>query len=220
MACFTIDGSIGCGKSTIMEYIHNTFGVPIDLEPVTEKNPKWIPYLKKMYEQQIGTFEFQTRVWMDRCWMQPKLSSIIIERSPYFQENVFIPLAFKNKHITETENEILHEMYQKSQQYWKPNGYIYLRSNPQNCFERISGRGRECESSIPLEYLINLHELHEAAYVVAAANCIPIVCIDVENKTVAEIGTEVWKALIAFGINKQRRPSVESRDRDRERDRK
>jgi len=194
---FTIDGSIGSGKSTLLEYLHNNYNVPIDLEPIE----KWTPFLKRMYEDDAGTFEFQTRVWLDRCWIQPKRHvNIIIERSPFFQKEVFTQASLVNKKISESEFQILNEMYDKTMQLWSPKGYIYLRSNPVKCAERIRRRGRDCESTIPLDYLIQLHELHEKAYMVAAANYTPIICIDIEGKTVEEIAAEVWSGLTIMGI--------------------
>ena len=73
MPILTIDGNIGCGKSTLLEYLHINYLLPIDLEPVN----KWQPYLNDMYYHNKGACEFQVRVWLDRCWIQPKQDSII-----------------------------------------------------------------------------------------------------------------------------------------------
>lgn len=194
---FTIDGSIGAGKSTILETLHVQHKVPIDLEPVN----KWVPYLEKIYKEETGVFEFQTRVWLDRCWIQPKKHvNIIIERSPYFQKEVFVEVSKINKKIDANQTEILNEMYEKAMNIWSPRGYIYLRSDPRKCYERIQTRGRECESNITLEYLQQLHDLHEKAYMSAAANRMPIICIDIEGKAVEDIAKEVWGALQILGI--------------------
>ena len=40
-------------------------------------------------------------------------------------------------------------------------GIIYIRCEPNICNERIRKRGREGESSIPLNYLERIHEKHE-----------------------------------------------------------
>lgn len=194
---FTIDGLIGSGKSTILEYLHKNHGIPIDVEPVE----KWVPYLKRMYEENTGTFEFQTRVWLDRCWIQPKKHvNIIIERSPLFQKYVFVEASAVNNTLTESERGILDEMYDKSMNMWNPRGYIYLRSDPDKCAERIKTRGRKCENGISIDYLQQLHELHEKAYMMASANRLPIICIDIEGKSVEKVATEVWTALQILGI--------------------
>jgi len=194
---FTIDGSIGAGKSTVLEYLHKNYNISIDLEPVD----KWVPFLKRMYDEKKGTFEFQIRVWLDRCWIQPKRHvNIIIERSPFFQKKVFIEASIMDKKITESERNILNEMYDKTMQLWCPRGYIYLRSNPIKCAERIKIRGRNCESNISIEYLQKLHDLHEKAYMIASAQCMPIICIDIEDKSIEKVSEEVFVALQILGI--------------------
>lgn len=190
---YTTDGNIGAGKSTILEYLHTHYKLPIDLEPVK----KWQPYLDDIYMTKKGIFEFQVRVWLDRCWIQPKSNTLpmLMERSPYFQRNVFIPANMENGKLNDREFITLHEMYEKSNNIWIPNGYIYLRSDPIKCSERIKIRNRQSEDHISLEYLIRLHELHEKAYEFAKANGFPIICINVDNKTVPEIAEEVWNSL-------------------------
>lgn len=200
MYIFTIDGNIGSGKSTVLNYLHTHYRIPIDPEPVQ----KWLPYLEEMYKNGTGAFDFQVRVWLDRCWIQqrPNMSSLVMERSPYFQSNVFIPANHENGKLTIKEYHMLEEMYVKSFSLWSPNGYIYLRSNPNKCVERINRRARSCEDGIDINYISQLHALHEHAYMQAVLLGIPIICIDVEGKTVPDIAAEVWAALCMMGITK------------------
>lgn len=195
---FTIDANIGAGKTTVMEYLHRHYRVPIDPEPVQ----KWQPYLEDMYRNEKGAFEFQLRVWMDRCWVQqrPNMAPIVMERSPYFQKNVFIPVNLDNNRITSRQNELLHEMYSLSMSMWSPQGSIYLRSDPAKCQQRIAKRSRDSEETIPIEYLEALHKYHETAYMNGVANGMPIIVIDVEGKTVEQIAKEVFNALSALGM--------------------
>lgn len=194
---FTIDANIGAGKSTVLEYLHRYHSVAIDLEPVE----KWLPYLHDMYEKNQGAFEFQVRVWLDRCWVQqrPNMTPIVMERSPYFQANVFIPTNLDQGRLTIREYHKLQEMYQKTLNLWAPHAYIYLRSDPKACQERILQRGRLSETNIPVEYLQKLHDYHEKAYRLAVSQRIPVICIHVEGKTVPEIADEIIKSLLALG---------------------
>lgn len=197
MAIITIDGNIGCGKSSVMSYIHSKYGTQIDLEPVA----KWQPYLTEMYENKKSGFEFQVRVWLDRCWIQqlPYQSTILMERSPYFQGNVFVPAMLSNGSVTDREHGKLQEMYQHTMHAWSPSIYIYLRSDPDRCSERILERNRASEDAIPQAYLDNLHYLHEQAYVKAYMKCMPVICVDVENKSIEHIGDEVHDILKLSG---------------------
>lgn len=90
-------------------------------------------------------------------------------------------------------------MYNKSMMLWSPQAYIYLRSDPAQCHERIMRRARPSEESISLDYLKKLHDYHERSYMLAASHGIPIICIHVENKTVKEIADEVVQALMVLG---------------------
>ena len=55
-------------------------------------------------------------------------------------------------------------LHKRTDKLWEPDGLIYLRSNPENCFNRIKKRGRESEKNIKLEYIKRIHELHEEKY--------------------------------------------------------
>lgn len=198
MPIFTIDGNIGAGKSTILDYLHNHYRIPIDPEPVE----KWQPHLEEMYRHNRGAFEFQVRVWLDRCWLQtrPNMAPILMERSPYFQSNVFIPAMLDQGRISQRDYCMLQEMYAKSSALWSPNGCIYLRSNPSKCLDRIRKRNRAGEEEINIQYLYKLHTLHEYAYMSAVANGTPIVCIDIEGKSVPQIASEICVALSIMGV--------------------
>lgn len=199
---FTIDANIGAGKTTVLEYLHRHHRIPIDPEPVE----KWMPYLQDMYRHDKGAFEFQLRVWLDRCWVQqrPRMSPIVMERSPYFQRNVFVPVNVDNNRLTAREHELINDMYALSMKMWSPQGLIYLRSNPEQCFTRIAHRSRNSEECIPLDYLRSLHDYHEQAYMNGVSRGMPIIVIDVEEKTVEQVATEVLKALQYLGMYNNR----------------
>ena len=196
MGIITIDGNIGCGKTGVLNYLHKTFKLPVDLEPVDN----WQPYLNNMYNNKNNTFNFQVRIWLDRCWIQKNNinnNNILVERSPYFIKNTFIEIAKENNLINNAEYEILLDLHNKTDKMWENNTYIYLKSNPDACFERIHKRNRLSEDKITIEYIIRLHELHEEKINIlknlVSENNIHI--INVENKTIAMIATEVYQLI-------------------------
>lgn len=197
MFVFSVDGNIGCGKSSVLDFLHMHYGIPIDPEPVE----KWNKYLTDMYKNGKGAFEFQVRVWLDRCWIQqrPNMAPIIMERSPYFQSNVFVPVNLQNGKLAVREYHMLQEMYARSGNLWAPRGYIYLRSDPQKCGERVLVRNRASEQGLTQAYLHTIHSLHEQAYFQAVVQGLPVICIDVEGKTVPQIAAEVYMALVTLG---------------------
>ena len=201
MPIFTIDGGIGSGKSTVLEYLHTHFGFPIDPEPVQ----RWLPYLEDIYTHGRGSFNFQVRVWLDRCWIQEKPAAhIVMERSGYFQANVFVPINAENGLLTPSEHQMLREMYDRSFRMWSPRGMVYLRSSPDKCLARIKQRGRPEEAGIGAEYLQRIHAFHETAYMHGIALGLPIVCIEMEGKTPEIIAGEVAAALTILGARPAR----------------
>jgi len=193
MPIITIDGNIGAGKSTILNYLNNNYNIYIDLEPLD----KWKTFLDNIYNNKKNYFNFQIRVWLDRSWIQEKdLNSIIImERSPYFIRNTFNKYMYENNLITNQENNIINELYNKSDIIWKSNYYIYIRSDPEKCLERILKRGRDNEKEISLDYLKDIHNLHEETYKKIIENKMNIIIIDIENKSLEEIGNEIIQYL-------------------------
>lgn len=185
MLITTIDANIGAGKTTILKWLNQNYHIPIDLEPIE----LWEPHLKELYKNKSNVFPFQVRVWLDRCFPKDNTSILFMERSPYFQEDVFLNIAIKEQTMTEEEINILQKLYNKIN--WQPLLYIYLKSDPFECSKRINKRGRNSETNIPLSYLQQLHELHEDCYTKAIKNGRPVLCINVEGKTPEMIGNEI-----------------------------
>jgi len=191
MPIITIDGNIGAGKSTILNYLHSNHNIYVDLEPID----KWKTFLDNIYTNKKNYFNFQVRVWLDRSWIQEKdiNTNIIMERSPFFIRNTFNKYMYDNSLITIQENNIINELYDKTDIIWKSNYFIYIRSNPESCMERILKRGRENEKEITIEYLNEIHNLHEETYEKAIENNMKILCIDIENKSLEEIAEIIIK---------------------------
>lgn len=192
MTIITIDGNIGSGKSSVLNYLHKTYKIPIDLEPVEN----WNNFLVKLYEHKEDVFKFQVRIWLDRCWVQEKSDTIVLmERSPYFIKKTFIQTAYNLDMITEHEYNILLDLYKKTDSLWTSNTYIYLRSNPENCFKRLRKRNRQSEKNITEEYIKALHISHEECYQIALENKMNIIVIDVDDKSIPDIADEIIRHL-------------------------
>lgn len=188
MPIITIDGNIGSYKTSILNYFHKNYKLAIDLEPVDN----WTEYLANLYNTPNSSYDFQIKVWIDRCWIQEKTNmTILMERSPNFIKNVFVRKAYEDKTINEAEYENIIRLHKTTDDLWKPNGYIYLRSEPEKCLQRINKRGRYAEKNVKLEYIQKLHELHEQNYKSALDNKMNIIVIDVENKGISEICNEI-----------------------------
>lgn len=189
MARICIDGNIGCGKTTVLEYINKHYCVEVDLEPVEQ----WQPYLDRMYATGSGVFEFQVKVWLDRCLSSGRPRTVI-ERSPMFQAGVFVPANAKSGKLTPMQCGILREMY-ASPAVWEPDLYIYLQSDPEKCLERIKTRDRQSENYIPMYYIADLHDLHEATCA-SLRDTKNVIIINVEGKTVEQVALDVMNTIL------------------------
>ena len=188
MTIITLDGNIGCYKTSILNYFHKNYKMSIDIEPVDS----WSNYLKTLYNTQNSTYNFQIQVWIDRCWIQEKSKTIIfMERSPYFIKNVFVKKAYEDNTITKEEYKNILTLHNITDKLWEPRILIYLRSNPEDCFNRIKKRGRDTEKNIKIEYIKRIHELHEEIYRETIKNNKYILCVDIENKSIADICSEI-----------------------------
>lgn len=199
MSIITIDGNIACGKTSILNHLHKYMKYPIDLEPVEN----WQKYLDEIYKENKNMFNFQVKIWLDRCWIQNKniindntINNIFVERNPYFIKNCFIELSKKKNLITETEYNILLELHNKTDNIWKNYKKIYIRSKPEKCYNRIFKRNRKSEDNITLEYLKSIHDYHENA-VSKIKDDVIIINIDnnYETKTIASIVNEILEKI-------------------------
>lgn len=67
----------------------------------------------------------------------------------------------------------------------KPNLIVHLDVSPEESLRRIKMRNRECESSITLEYLQNLHSAYEA-FIADIARMIPVIRVNYERFRTAD----------------------------------
>lgn len=197
----TIDGNIGSGKSTLLKLLEKKH-YSIHTEPVSD----WEPFLVDMYKNNKDAFEFQVKVWSDRCFTPyyPKNKITCVERSPYYQWHVFSIANYMNGKLNDRQMEVLTGLYKKP--CYHPDLSIYLRTDPAKCMERIHYRHRECENEINYDYIYQLHDLHEITY---AGLTQQKVVVEIENKTPYEICDEVNNIILNY--KRQHKDIVEER---------
>ena len=198
-----IEGNIGAGKSTFLklfeEYLAQNLPHSTVLpEPVQawmdtqDSNGKSI--LEHYYEDQKKYgFTFQMNAFISRVneieemRKQNKLH-YFVERSVYTDKNVFTLTNYKNGNINEIEHEVYHQWFNVFTEKFnlRPKAYIYLKASPETCAVRIKRRDRTGESSIPLEYLRELHILHDTWLAEEKKWGIPVLEVDVSVDYIAD----------------------------------
>ena len=174
---FYIEGNIGAGKSTFLTLFkqYMTKNIPnstLLLEPVERwlntKDSSGKHILQYYYEDQKKYgFTFQMNAFISRVHEIQEMKSKgyavnFVERSVYTDKNVFTKLNYQNGNIGEIELKVYEDWFRVLTEKFdvRPSGFIYLKTSPETCYQRIKKRSRSGESDIPLEYLEQLDILH------------------------------------------------------------
>lgn len=152
-----IDGNIACGKSTLMQSLHQEFQVPIRMEPIAD----WYPILTKFYEDPNGwALSMNLQVMATFSQWKEDQGVVLYERCPRSCRDVFTALNIEAGHMAPLQAGLFAKLYKHLA--WEPNVLVYLRTEPGICMGRLRTRARECESGVTLEYEGALHKKYEA----------------------------------------------------------
>jgi len=154
------DGNIGCGKSSILKLIQNN--KPIEMNIYNEPLYDWSKWLELFYsDMNKYSFGFQMRVLKSHLDKKDILNGIF-ERSPLSCQKVFGELLFEDKKMNELEWNLTNEFYYDYG--WSPDYVVYLKCDPDICYQRIKQRNRNSEESIDINYLQRIHQKYENLY--------------------------------------------------------
>ena len=168
----SIEGNIGSGKSTFVNYLKNNMDNVILLqEPVDEwtkiTDNEDESILSKFYKDQHSySFSFQMMAYISRLALLKKTveenpnSIIITERCLLTDREVFARMLYNEGKIEEVNYQIYLMWFNTFYDDFPISRFIYLRTDPETAFERVKKRSREGET-IPLEYLTACHHHHE-----------------------------------------------------------
>uniref|UniRef100_A0A0X3NT59 Deoxynucleoside kinase n=2 Tax=Schistocephalus solidus TaxID=70667 RepID=A0A0X3NT59_SCHSO len=164
-----VEGNIGCGKSTFLKYFESLSpNIEVSLEPIERWNNVKGHKLFEMFYADPSTWSspLQSQVVVTFLHQQatPQLAPVrLIERSLHSGRHCFIEAIRQNNQISHSDVEVLHEFYKfgRDLPFCKLDLIVYLRSSPEVCAERIRRRHRRGEEGISMDYLQQLHDLHD-----------------------------------------------------------
>ncbi|KKP35336.1 MAG: hypothetical protein UR26_C0006G0020 [candidate division TM6 bacterium GW2011_GWF2_32_72] len=170
--CLIVEGNVGAGKSTFLKILQKYFAVQTVFEPlyrwqhvVGDEN-----LLDKFYKDTtrwaytFQSYAFITRVLEQKINAEKNTTPVqILERSVYTDRYCFAKNCFEMGTISPLEWELYQEWFSWLVDNYttKPDGFIYLQTDPQVCFDRMKNRNRTEENAIPLDYIQKLHNKHE-----------------------------------------------------------
>lgn len=164
-AVISIEGLIGCGKTTLVTNLCDKHNYIPFFEPV-ETNPYLEDYYKEpkryAFTMQVHLLWERYKMFQNAYYRSLQGEVCVLDRSPqgdyafalvqdtdgYFTKNEF--QTYKNM------NQILHSQMANS------DLVIWLDISPEEVVERIKKRSRNCECNIPIEYLQHLYDAYQA----------------------------------------------------------
>ena len=175
---FSVEGNIGSGKSTLVQFLRENFKKLVNREIIYLQEPvyEWKTIvdkdgkniIEKYYNNQTKySFSFQMMAYISRLTQLKKAIAcypnaiIITERCVHTDKNVFAKMLYDDDKIELVNYTIYNKWFDEFIADVPITGYIYLTTSPDKCLERIKKRNRKGEI-IPLDYLINCNKYHES----------------------------------------------------------
>ena len=157
-----ISGTIGAGKSSMVEFLTQRY----DIKPFFEPNEE-NPYLEDFYDD-MKAWSFPSQIYFLTAKFRLHLeldaygSNVIQDRTIWEDAEIFAENLYQQGNMDERDYRTYRHLYESIRtQIQPPDLMIYLRCPIRAVRKRIASRGREMEQNIPPAYLRRLHKLYE-----------------------------------------------------------
>ncbi len=157
-----IAGNIGSGKSSLLDFLTNSY----DVSPFYEPNDQ-NPYLPDFYKD-MKRWAFQSQLFFlsnkFRIHQQAdRTAGVVIQDRTIFEDAEIFAMALRQmRKIDQRDWQTYWDFYQTIlEAIQAPDLMIYLRCPMRTLRQRIRLRGRKMEQDIPLSYLKRLERLYE-----------------------------------------------------------
>lgn len=170
---FSLDGNIGSGKSTLLKRLQESYENDIIFltEPVDIwqgiKDEEGNDMLTKFYgDLEKYSFHFQMMAYISRLeklintLKQNPDAIIITERSIFTDRYVFAKMLYDSGNMESVSYTIYQKWFDTFSDGFNVDGYIYVNTSPEKCFERMKKRDRDGES-VSIDYLTSCGDYHE-----------------------------------------------------------
>jgi len=157
-----IAGNIGAGKSTLVDFLCRTYGVPPFFEPGVDGSGDGgggNPYLADFYaDMKAWGFHSQLYFLTHKFRIHQELDQtpgiVVQDRTIYEDAEVFASALHRSGKMSERDWKTYGELYETICNAIKPPDLmVYLKCSLRTTKQRIKLRGRDMEQSIPTGYL-------------------------------------------------------------------
>ncbi len=196
---FIVEGNIGSGKSTFLKMLKQYLNIQMVLEP----HEQWQSIggegdnlLDLFYKDpKRWAYSFQTYAFVSRIMVQQSHARMqnyavqVLERSVFSDRYCFAYNCYELGYMNALEWQLYQTWFSWLVDTYvpKPDGFIYLRTKPEVCYERLQKRDRHEESSVSLDYINTIHQKHESWLIdkkdlSAQMEQIPILVLDCDSE--------------------------------------
>jgi deoxyadenosine/deoxycytidine kinase len=166
-----LEGNIGAGKTTVGRIIAASGQFNFIEEPTETWREGFASNMLELFYQDAKrwglTFQMCALLTRAKTWQEVSQHSdhrpIILERSVFCDRFVFAENGYRTGLFSLAEYQLYCGMwdFMVTNGGAEPGLILYLRTPAEVCLQRIHERGRAEESSISLEYLLQLERLHD-----------------------------------------------------------
>lgn len=180
----SVEGNISSGKSTFLQGVAANCPTLQDRIHVAPE-PVWRwqnvggttghnghNLLDKFYnDKERYAYTFQNYIFFTRMMQEQESANAmkaqpyrLLERSIFCDRMVFVESLKDSKIMSEMELSIYNSWFDPVVEMAPtlvPDGFIYLRAQPQTCMSRMQHRSRSEETGVSIDYLQDLHQRHE-----------------------------------------------------------
>ncbi|MDX1498701.1 MAG: deoxynucleoside kinase [Woeseiaceae bacterium] len=157
-----IAGNMGAGKSTLVEFLSQHYGVQPFYEPNDEN-----PYLADFYRD-MKRWAFQSQIYFlsNKFRLHQELDRqpgvVALDRTIFEDAEIFATALYQMRKISKRDWATYQDLYQAILDAIRPPDLlIYLRCSMRTLRQRIRLRGRHMERDVPPAYLKRLDALYE-----------------------------------------------------------
>jgi deoxyadenosine/deoxycytidine kinase len=158
-----VSGNIGVGKTSLVRYLEQRYGVKPVYEPFGDN-----PYLDDFYAD-MRRWAFHSQVWFlgrkQRLHLQldREPGTFVMDRTIYEDAEIFATYLARSRRMSKRDFDTYLEVYEAMRESLRPPDLlIHLRCSVRAIRRRIKQRGRPSEQAIPASYLRKLNELYES----------------------------------------------------------
>jgi len=157
-----IESNIASGKSRIVSLLKDIFQSNRSIFVSNCINNWNCETLLNNYYKDTGRYAFLLELvaTVDKTRPMPNKQLIFIDQGRESIKECYIETLYKMKYISKLE----YETYNKIYNLLEPDEidlYIYVQTNPAECYTRILARKNKTEQNITLNYIAELHKQYE-----------------------------------------------------------